>query len=98
MEDVNEPLEKNFRKISRLLIANRGEIARRINWSAQKMGLVTIAVYSEDDVNSPHVKECDFAVSLDGETTLDTYLNQDKIIKACAVSYTHLTLPTNREV
>ena len=83
MEDVNEPLEKNFRKISRLLIANRGEIARRINWSAQKMGLVTIAVYSKDDVNSPHVKECDFAVSLDGETTLDTYLNQDKIIKAC---------------
>ena len=83
MEDVNKPLKKNHRKISRLLIANRGEIARRINRSAQEMGLITIAVYSESDVNSPHVKECDFAVSLDGETTQDTYLNQEKIINAC---------------
>ncbi|MDA9612055.1 biotin/lipoyl-binding protein [OM182 bacterium] len=80
---MNKPLEKNCRKVTRLLIANRGEIARRINRSAQRMGLVTIAVYSEDDVNSPHVKECDFAVSLDGGTAHDTYLNQDKIINAC---------------
>ena len=83
MEDVNQSVEQNSHKITRLLIANRGEIARRINRSAQRMGLVTVAVYSEDDVNSPHVKECDFAVSLDGETTQDTYLNQDKIINAC---------------
>jgi propionyl-CoA carboxylase alpha chain len=83
VEDVNQSVEQNSHKITRLLIANRGEIARRINRSAQRMGLVTVAVYSEDDVNSPHVKECDFAVSLDGETTQDTYLNQDKIINAC---------------
>ncbi len=48
--------------ISSLLIANRGEIARRIIRTAHRMGVRAIAVYSEADASAPHVREADDAV------------------------------------
>lgn len=69
-------------RIKKLLIANRGEIARRIMRSAHNMGISTVAIYADGDVNEPFVREADQAVSLDGHTSLDTYLNQDKVMAA----------------
>ncbi|WP_370260601.1 biotin carboxylase N-terminal domain-containing protein [Limnobacter sp.] len=65
-----------------LLIANRGEIARRINRTAQAMGLRTVAVYSQADANALHVRECDEAVCLGEPAASASYLNIAKIIEA----------------
>ena len=68
--------------IKRLLIVNRGEIARRIMRSAHNMGISTVAVYADGDIAEPFVKEADQAVSLEGSSSLDTYLNHDKVLAA----------------
>lgn len=70
MEDVRE--------IKRVLIANRGEIARRIIKTCRKMDIITVAVYADSDEESPFVSEADVAFKLDGKTSLETYLNQKK--------------------
>ena len=77
MEDVNE--------IKRVLIANRGEIARRIIKTCRQMDIVTIAVYADSDEESPFVNEADIAVKLGGKTPLETYLNQRKILEALII-------------
>ncbi len=69
--------------IKKLLIANRGEIACRIIRSAQKLGMKTVAVYSEPDARSLHVEQADEAVSLGGSTSRESYLNIEKILDAC---------------
>ena len=68
-----------FRKI---LIANRGEIARRINTVAQSMGIKTVAVYSDADEKLPFVKEANEAVRLGPAPARDSYLNVDAILEA----------------
>ena len=68
--------------ISTLLIANRGEIARRIMRTARIMGIRTVAVYSEPDRDAPHVAEADVAVALGGSTAAESYLRGDAIIEA----------------
>ena len=78
--------QSSIKPISRLLIANRGEIARRINRTAQHMGISTVAVYADGDVDAPFVHEADFAIALRGETSLDTYLNTEKVLEACKAS------------
>lgn len=75
-----------IKPITRLLVANRGEIARRIFRTARDMGIATIAVYADGDANAPFVKEADFAVALEGRTALETYLNIDKVLNACRIS------------
>jgi acetyl/propionyl-CoA carboxylase alpha subunit len=62
------------RPIRRLLIANRGEIARRIIRTAHRMGIATVAVYADGDAGAPHVREADAAVALRGRASADTYL------------------------
>ena len=62
----------------RILIANRGEIAVRIIRTAQKMGLETIAVYSEADRGAPHVRMADYAGYLGESTVEQSYLNAEK--------------------
>lgn len=66
-----------------LLVANRGEIARRIMRSARDLGLRTVAVYADGDFDAPFVKEADAAVALGGRSASETYLDGGKIIAAC---------------
>ncbi len=68
-----------FKKI---LVANRGEIARRIIYTCREMGVATIAVYSDVDRNAVHVLEADQAVHLGDAEPAASYLNIDKIIAA----------------
>ena len=68
--------------MKKILIANRGEIALRIMKTVQKMGIQTVAVYSEVDRQSPHVKFADEAVLLGPAPSSESYLSMEKIIKA----------------
>src|SRR6266567_7512160 len=65
-----------------LLIANRGEIACRIARTARRMGITTIAVYSEADADALHVKAADRAVPIGPAPARDSYLNIPRIIAA----------------
>ena len=69
--------------IRRLLIANRGEIARRVIRTAHEMGIATAAVYADGDVGAPFVREADTALALNGTTSAQTYLDADKVLDAC---------------
>jgi propionyl-CoA carboxylase alpha chain len=73
-------MAKTFKKI---LIANRGEIARRVIRTCKKMGIKTVAVYSEADLNSLHVSEADEAVFIGPSPSNQSYLVIDNIIDAC---------------
>src|SRR5580704_17345776 len=67
--------------MNKILIANRGEIALRIMRSAREMGIKTVAVFSEADRNSPHVRYADEAVCIGAATSKESYLRGDKIIE-----------------
>ncbi len=68
-----------FKKI---LIANRGEIACRVAATARRLGIQTVAVYSEADANALHVKACDEAVLIGGPAPRDSYLQWERILAA----------------
>lgn len=68
--------------MEKILVANRGEIALRIMKTARKMGIKTVAVFSEVDRHAPHVKFADQAVCLGPAASSESYLVMDKIIKA----------------
>jgi propionyl-CoA carboxylase alpha chain len=70
------------RPVTSLLVANRGEIARRIMRTARAMGITTVAVHSDADATSPHVAEADLAVRLPGVSPSETYLRHDLILDA----------------
>ncbi|WP_430428252.1 acetyl-CoA carboxylase biotin carboxylase subunit [Maribacter litoralis] len=72
--------------MKKILIANRGEIALRIMKTAQKMGVKTVAVYSEVDRHSPHVKFADEAVLLGPAPSSESYLVMEKVIDAAKVT------------
>ena len=72
-----------IKPIRRLLVANRGEIARRIFRTAQRMGIATVAVYADGDAGSPHVREADTAIALNGRSPAETYLDVGKLLEAC---------------
>ena len=72
--------ESMFNKI---LIANRGEIACRVNKTARKMGIKTVAVYSEADKDALFVDMADEAVCIGPAASKESYLVADKIIAAC---------------
>ena len=68
-----------FKKI---LIANRGEIACRVAATARRLGVRTVAVYSDADAQARHVRACDEAVHLGGNAPRDSYLQWQRIIDA----------------
>ncbi|MDO3703658.1 biotin carboxylase N-terminal domain-containing protein [Micromonospora sp. C28SCA-DRY-2] len=68
--------------IERLLVANRGEIARRIFASCRALGVETVAVHSDADADAPFVAEADLAVRLPGNTPAETYLRIDLVLDA----------------
>ncbi len=68
------------RRIEKLLIANRGEIAVRIIRAAKDAGILTVAVYADGDRNAQHVKLADEAYALNGVTAAETYLVIEKLI------------------
>ena len=69
--------------ITKLLIANRGEIACRVIKTAKRMGIATVAVYSDADREALHVRMADEAVHIGPSPAKDSYLQIDKIIAAC---------------
>ena len=68
--------------LKKILIANRGEIACRIARSAERLGIKTVAVYSDADAGALHVRACDEAVHIGPSPASDSYLRIDKIIGA----------------
>jgi acetyl/propionyl-CoA carboxylase alpha subunit len=72
--------------IRRLLVANRGEIARRVFRTCREMGIETVAVFSDPDSGEPHVSEADHAVNLPGSTAGETYLDVDSVLAAAKQS------------
>ena len=68
--------------IERVLVANRGEIARRVMRTCRRLGIETIAVHSDADADAPHAREADVAVRLPGTSATDTYLRADLLIAA----------------
>src|SRR5262245_24012388 len=68
--------------IRRLLVANRGEIARRVFRTCRELGIETVAVHSDADAALPFVREADVAVRLPGSSPADTYLRGDLVVQA----------------
>ncbi len=80
MTDAGTPVP--LRPVDKLLVANRGEIARRIIRTCRRLGIATVAVHSDADRAAPYVAEADEAVALPGTAAADTYLRADLLIAA----------------
>jgi acetyl/propionyl-CoA carboxylase alpha subunit len=72
--------------IEKLLVANRGEIAARVMRTAHRLGIATVAVFSDPDADAPFVALADEAVRLPGASPAETYLRGDKIIEAARLT------------
>ncbi|MCZ4079390.1 acetyl/propionyl-CoA carboxylase subunit alpha [Rhodococcus sp. H36-A4] len=68
--------------VNSILVANRGEIARRVFATCRREGIDTVAVFSDADADSPHVREADAAVRLPGNSSAETYLRGELVIAA----------------
>lgn len=81
-------------KFSKVLIANRGEIAVRVMQTAKAMGYQTVAVYSDADRHARHVQEADEAVYIGASKVSESYLSITKIIDACKKTGADAVHPT----
>ena len=77
----------------KLLVANRGEIARRVFRTAKRLNWTTVAVFAEPDNDAAFVKEADIAVCIGGPDLADSYLNQEKILEQCHQLEVHAVHP-----
>lgn len=73
----------SIKKINKILVANRGEIAIRVMRTAKEMGIKTVAIYSDADVNAPHVAYADEAVNVGPPPSAQSYLNISRILDVC---------------
>jgi 3-methylcrotonyl-CoA carboxylase alpha subunit/geranyl-CoA carboxylase alpha subunit len=79
--------------IRRLLIANRGEIARRVIRTCERLGIETVAVYSDADADALHVREATLSHPLGGNVSADSYLRVDKLIEAAIATHADAVHP-----
>ena len=79
-------MQAGRRQIEKVLVANRGEIARRVFAACRRMGIATVAVCSAPDADAPFVGDADEVVPLDGTSAADSYLRADAVIAAARVS------------
>ncbi|MGB1518161.1 MAG: acetyl-CoA carboxylase biotin carboxylase subunit, partial [Crocinitomicaceae bacterium] len=70
--------------MNKVLVANRGEIARRVIRTLRKMDIASVAIYSDADANAPHVLEADETVYVGKSPSSESYLKQDLIIEKCS--------------
>jgi acetyl/propionyl-CoA carboxylase alpha subunit len=82
----------NFQRIRKVLIANRGEIACRIIKSCKELGLTSIAIYSQADRSSEHVRLADEAWLLPGDNQT-AYINEEDVLDIAAKSGAHAVIP-----
>ena len=66
----------------KILIANRGEIACRVIRTARRLGIASVAIYSDADAGALHVREADEAICIGGSTSAESYLVIEKVIDA----------------
>ncbi len=71
-----------LRRIRRILVANRGEIASRVMRTARDLGIQTVAVHSDPDADAPFVSDALFSVRLGGRTSAESYLDAEKVLDA----------------
>lgn len=81
-----------FKNVKRVLIANRGEIARRIIKTCKKKNLISIAIYPIEDIESLHVVDADIAVQLEGSGA-NAYINIDEIVKIAIQESADVVIP-----
>jgi acetyl-CoA/propionyl-CoA carboxylase biotin carboxyl carrier protein len=79
--------------VTTLLIANRGEIARRVMRTARRMGMRTVAVFSDADADAPHVREADQAVRIGPAPARESYLSVERILAAARETAADLVHP-----
>ncbi len=75
-------MTSNPKLFKRILIANRVEVALRIIKACQEIGIETVAVYSEADKNSPHLKQADEKICIGPASSSQSYLNKEAILQA----------------
>jgi len=83
----------SHKKIKRILVANRGEIALRIMRTAKRLGIKTVAIHSDIDTGAPFVSMADEAISLGGTSSRENYLDIEKILNAIELSHADAVHP-----